>query len=260
MRNYSLVGGNWVQGKTIDYRYDVFDRLAGRTVDNTHDGTIDAEDAYVYDGQNPVLQFHKNGSGNMSNADLSRRFLNGPAVDQVFAEEVLSGATSVETRWLLADNQGTVRDVAVLEYNEENYDYETRIKDHLVYDGFGNFTESDANYRPAVTYAGYRQDPDTGLFYASARWYDAKTARWLKPQTSTIATNPPSFRLHWLYSAKNARTGSHFVLTCRRTVASPASLRSVTVNCLQCWSMPRYNILGSPGKSIGEFHYYAVLY
>jgi hypothetical protein len=102
--------GLWNRPK---YRYDVFDRLVGRTVDNTHDGTIDAEDVYIYEGQNPILQFHKNGTGNLTNADLSRRFLNGPAVDQVFAEEVLSGGSSVETRWLLADNEGTIRDVAV---------------------------------------------------------------------------------------------------------------------------------------------------
>jgi hypothetical protein len=59
-------------------------------------------DTHIYDGANVVLQFHKNGSAAMTNADLSRRFLSGPAVDQVFAEEVVSGPSSVEIRWLLA--------------------------------------------------------------------------------------------------------------------------------------------------------------
>ena len=172
---------DWVQGKTVDYQYDVFDRLVGKTVSNEEgESETDSQEAYVYDGQNVILQFHKDGSGDLDNDDLSRRFLNGPAVDQVFAEEVLSGASSVETRWLLADNQGTVRDVAVSEFDDqEDFRYETKIKDHLIYDGFGNFTQTDANYQPAATYAGYRQDADTGLFYTFKRWYDANTGRWL---------------------------------------------------------------------------------
>ena len=100
-------------------------------------GTSTEREAYVYDGENIVLKFH-NATGNaLTNADLSRRFLNGPAVDQVFAEEVVSGATSVETRWLLADNEGTIRDVAT--YGSGT----TTVQDHLVYDAFGNVVHGD---------------------------------------------------------------------------------------------------------------------
>ena len=71
------------------------------------------------------------------------------------------------------------------------------------------------------------------------------TSQSLKPQTSTITTNPPLPALLPI-SATNARTRSHWVLTCRRRITSPSSLRTHTVNCLRCWSIPRYNIVGSP--------------
>ena len=40
------------------------------------------------------------------------------------------------------------------------------------------------------------------------------------------------------------------VLTCRWRITDPSSLRKFTVNCRLCWSIPRYNMLGSPGKKV----------
>ena len=47
---------------------------------------------------------------------------------------------------------------------------------------------------------------------------------------------------------EEGETFSHCVLTCRWRITDPSSLRKFTVNCRLCWSIPRYNILGSPGK------------
>jgi hypothetical protein len=60
------------------------------------------------------------------------------AVDRILAEDVFSGGGPAVTHWMFADQQGSVRDVAMLEL--EGQDFETEIVDHLVYDGFGNFT------------------------------------------------------------------------------------------------------------------------
>src|SRR6516165_9699154 len=44
---------------------------------------------------------------------------------------------------------------------------------------------------------------------------------------------------------QNVRTFCHSVLTCLRIRTLPDSSRTLTVNCLRCWSMPTYNITWS---------------
>jgi YD repeat-containing protein len=105
---------------TVTYQYDGLDRMISRTV--TGASTGNGTEYYVYDGANVVLVLAGDGS-------VVERELTGPAVDQVFASE--SGGGSVS--WLLTDNQGSVRDVAV--YNAQSAT--TTIVDHLLYDGFG---------------------------------------------------------------------------------------------------------------------------
>jgi RHS repeat-associated protein len=104
--------------------------------------------------------------------------LDGPAVDQVMASEA-GAATTSETftagmvDWYLADNQGSVRDV--VEYSSEAG--AGVVVNHLVYDSPGQVTsQTNSAYAPTVMYAGMHLDPDTGLYYDNARWYDAVDA------------------------------------------------------------------------------------
>ena len=108
-----LEGSTWTRSAEIDYAYDVFDNLFSRS-DKTYDtggvtALTDAEARYVYDGNQMVLAFDASGN-------LTDRYLNGPAVDQVLADEQFtpaSGATNTlpssigNTLWALGDNQGT---------------------------------------------------------------------------------------------------------------------------------------------------------
>jgi len=95
----------------------------------------------------PILQFDGQGQ-------LAKRYLYGPAVDQVLAEESLhQDAGSGEllsdgVRWPLADHLGTVRDLAVLDDNgtpDDTSDDETQIPAgcHFRYDAFGNCLGDD---------------------------------------------------------------------------------------------------------------------
>ena len=61
----------------------MFNNLIGRTVTGANAGT----QRYVFDGTNMVLAF--NGS-----EQLTDRYLSGPAVDQVLADEYFSSPTS----------------------------------------------------------------------------------------------------------------------------------------------------------------------
>ena len=113
-----------------------------------------------------------NGSGGV----IEREF-NGPGADQVLASEAGPendvGATTGTVNWLLADNQGSVRDV--VRYNGTT----TSKVNHLVYSTFGQLTgqdESDAFATPRNTFNGAYQDPKTELSKMGRRWYDARNA------------------------------------------------------------------------------------
>src|ERR1035441_625414 len=131
----------------------------------------DSIESFVYDGENIALILNSSGG-------VIERELDGPAVDQVMASEA-GAATTSETftagmvDWYLADNQGSVRDV--VEYSSEAG--AGVVVNHLVYDSPGQVTsQTNSAYAPTVMYAGMHLDPDTGLYYDNARWYDAVDA------------------------------------------------------------------------------------
>ncbi len=146
--------------KTIHYTYDAFNRRIGETVTNSA-GT--STQWFVYDGQNVVLQLNAAGG-------VTERYLCGPAVDQVLAEENGSGVVS----WLLADNQGSVRDVVQFIYGL------TTNVDHICYSAYGQIAhESNASYNPGIGYTGQYWDVAAGMYYCEARWYDPSTGRYM---------------------------------------------------------------------------------
>ncbi len=96
---------------TVDYAYDYANRLVFRTVDaGRSGGTVPVqESAYVYDGNQIALQFDKivSGPSDLSASDLSHRYLWGPAIHQLLADEhVESLGTAGDVVWPLTDNLG----------------------------------------------------------------------------------------------------------------------------------------------------------
>jgi len=111
--------------KSVHYTYDAFDRLIGKAVDDDGDTFVDRGQSFVYDGTDIVLVYDETGS-------LTDRFLTGPDIDQMLAQENGSG----DVQWLLADQQGTIRDVAEYDSGTET----TSVVNHLQYDSFGRIT------------------------------------------------------------------------------------------------------------------------
>ena len=115
---------------------------------------------YVYDGDNIALQF--GGSNN-----LTHRYLNGPAVDQILADENVGGTLY----WPLTDNLGTVRDLV----NSSG-----TVQNHIKYDSFGKVTaESNSAVDHIYAFTGRERDEETGLQYQRARYLDVLTGRWV---------------------------------------------------------------------------------
>jgi RHS repeat-associated protein len=187
--SYAAFGGD-SPDKTVAYSYDALNRLVTETV-TLGDGSW-TKTAFVYDGSQVALQFDSSGTsgtpGTLAAADLSHRYLWGPAVDQLLADEqVTTPSQSGTVAWALTDNQGTVRDLAV--YNASTGT--TTIVDHRVYDAFGNLvsqTNPATGTAAAVDclfgYTGQMFDQYTGLQYNRLRWYDPRLSRFMSQDPS----------------------------------------------------------------------------
>ena len=125
----------------------------------------------------------------MAANNLSDRYLWGPAVDQLLADEQLVPAvggydlTSPGTTvWTLTDNENTVRDLAT--YNPTTQT--TTVVNHREFSAYGELlsqTNPQTGQAAAVdcvfAYTGRALDEATGLQNNGERWYEAITGRWL---------------------------------------------------------------------------------
>jgi RHS repeat-associated protein len=147
--------------KSVEYAYDVFDRRLAKSFDPDGAGAAPATiERFVYDGDHIALVF--DGAGN-----LTHRYLHGPVIDQVLAEEKASG----QVLWALSDHQGTVRDVV----NNAG-----TVVNHITYDSFERVTrETNPNVDFRFGYTGRELDSETGLYYYRARYYDPSTGRFI---------------------------------------------------------------------------------
>ncbi len=109
--------------------------------------------------------------------EVTNRYLWGPQIDQLLADEQVDNGTSQEgdVLWALTDNLGTVRDV--VEYDGGQV---TSVL-HRSYDAFGNVTnEVNPNEVDFLFgYTGRQFDEATGLQNNLNRWYDARVGRWM---------------------------------------------------------------------------------
>ncbi|GAB6188178.1 Calx-beta domain-containing protein [Thermopirellula anaerolimosa] len=171
----AVFGGDAVQ--IVTYLYDAENRWIGETVDSDGDGTVDHQTWFAYDGNQIVLEFDKEGTGDVTGEDLSHRYLWGPAVDQVLSDEqVTDPQTPGSVLWPLTDRLGTVGDLAV-------YDAQTgvtSVANHRVYDSFGNLkSETNAAVDFLFGFTGRAFDETTGFQNNLNRWYDPAVGRWL---------------------------------------------------------------------------------
>jgi RHS repeat-associated protein len=150
------------------YTYDQFDRRLSKSVAPDGPGGASAViSRFIYDGDNIVLVF-----GGSSASDLKNRYLHGPAVDQILADEqVTSLGSAGSVLWPLADNQGTIRDLV----NSSGV-----VQNHLEYDSFGAVTaESNSAVDHHYGYTGRERDEESGLMYYRARYYDPNSGAFI---------------------------------------------------------------------------------
>lgn len=136
-------------GLTINYQYDGL----GRRIRTTSAGT---NERYVYDGNDVLLDLNADWS-------VATTYLNGPGIDNHLRQT--SPTTGVS--YYLTDHLGSTAALT---------DATGNIVEQLAYDSFGNSTGSA---RTRYGYTGRERDPDTGLMYYRARWYDPQVGRFV---------------------------------------------------------------------------------
>jgi RHS repeat-associated protein len=136
------------------------------------------------------LQFDKDGSGSVTNADLSHRYLQADAVDQVLADEQVSNSGQASNvLWLLPDNEGSIKGIVSYDPSENV----ATVVNHIVYNSFGSVTsQTDAAINELYGYAGQISLPSPGLVQSGARIYDTATGSWMTQDPSGLGpdTNP----------------------------------------------------------------------
>ena len=130
---------------------------------------------------------------------MSHRYLNGPAVDQVLADEQLTPVTGGgydltspgNAVWTLSDNEGTIRDLAV--YNAGTGS--TTVGNHRMYDPFGKLvsqTNPATGNAAAVDclfgYAGCATDSNTDIEFHERRVKISGSPDWLSPDPINLTS------------------------------------------------------------------------
>jgi RHS repeat-associated protein len=153
------VGGPVI--KSANYKYDVYDQRISKTVDLDGAGVLAATtEKYVYgSNQNIALEFD-------GNNNLTHRYLFGDGIDQIEADE--SNGTVL---WGLVDHLGSVRDVV---------DNSGTVKNHIIYDSFGNITsQTDSSVVFRYGYTGRKLDKESGQYYYRSRYYDPTVGKFI---------------------------------------------------------------------------------
>jgi RHS repeat-associated protein len=165
VKTYATEGGDPTE--VVDYLYDVENRWIGENIDSN--GT-EHQIRFAYDGNQIVLQFDKDGSGQLDASSVSHRYTWLPgAVDQLMSDEQADKVV-----WTLGDNQGTIKDLAVMDSGV------TSIVNHRVFDSLGNLvSQTNSAVDCLFGYTGRPLDSATGLQNNLNRWYDSSTGGWI---------------------------------------------------------------------------------
>ncbi len=152
----------------VEFVYDARNRRLAKTVGNS---TI----YFIDDGDNVLLELTDPDGNGPKPAVKTMRYLHGPNVDQILAQENAAGVT----QWLLTDLLGTTRDLV----NSDG-----SVANHLRYDSFGNLiSQANSAQVTRYLYTGREYEAELSLQYSRARYYDAQHGRFISEDSIGLA-------------------------------------------------------------------------
>lgn len=140
---------NLPSGLIVSYKYDALGRRIQRTT------SAGADERYVYDGQDVQLDLN-------ASLAVTTSYLNGPGIDNHLRQT----NTTTGASYFLTDHLASTAALT---------DASGNLVEQLSYDSLGSNVGSA---RTRYTYTGREHDPDTGLLYYRARFYDAQVGRF----------------------------------------------------------------------------------
>jgi len=162
-----------------DYQYDAMNHRVASLYDDNGDGVTDRVERYVWDGDRIVLDFvDSDGDNNSLNngtesapLTLATRYLWGPSVDQLLAQETIDDGGVEDVSYIVRDNLGSTRSLV---------DSDGDIVSTFSYDTYGNVsvvtgTLTDTRF----LYTCQEYDARLGLYYYNARWYDSSIGKFI---------------------------------------------------------------------------------
>ncbi|NOU78471.1 RHS repeat protein [Paenibacillus sp. LMG 31459] len=219
-----LVSINRPDGTQTTYTYDV--RGNRQTASDTSSVNQDlADSSYTYDLQNTLTSVTKGGNTTSFKyyADSLRSIktkgntetqVNYNFQGQVISEEKIVSGVFVEQanfvrgdRVLVKKDKKASKDYYYL-YNGHGdvvqiVDTNGVIKNNYVYDEWGNITSQTEEISNSFKYAGETYDPETGLYYLRARYYDPSMGRFLNEDTVEGQIDNPLTQNLYTYVGNN---------------------------------------------------------
>ena len=153
--------------------FNSFDGLNRRITTTNNSNPLDSLDAvlthFIYDREDVLLDFVEAGF-KATPAQLSKRYLHGPGIDNVIAES----QNDANNQWLTADHTETVRDII---------DDSGIIVSHYKFDAFGNLL--DLNMDPSTRYlfTGREYDALLELTFYRTRFLSSSTGTFISEDT-----------------------------------------------------------------------------
>lgn len=158
---FRKVNGVVVESRTIDFKYDPFDRRIEKKLTTFIDNVpkVVGTWSYLYDGDNIAAEYFIDSSGT-----TTTYYTHGPGVDEHLAME-----RGDNYYYYHADGLGSITAIT----NESAVPVQT-----YSYDSFG-VPKQTTGFRNSFMYVGKEYDLETGLTEMGARYYDPKEGRFI---------------------------------------------------------------------------------
>ncbi|WP_243374403.1 RHS repeat-associated core domain-containing protein [Geotalea sp. SG265] len=147
--------------RTITFKYDPFGRRIEKSLTSIIDGvTKTTTTTYVYDDEDIAIEITNDGTTTTTN-----RYIHGPGNDEPLVLE-----RNGQFYFYHADGLGSVTAIT---------DVSRNVVQRYTYDSFGN-TRPTTSFQNNYQYTSRERDPETGLFYYRARYYDPVEGRFIQ--------------------------------------------------------------------------------
>ena len=193
VKEYEYKGNQLVNDGEKNFTYDKNGNLLS-----------DGETTYTYDKRNKLISSSKNSTTTSYTynaegirTDKNNKWYHLDEKGRVLAESTYSNGTYLDTQIIWADKplaRKIDNNFYYYIYNAHNdvvalTDESGNIVNSYEYDAWGNLTTCNETIPNPIRFAGEYQDPETGLYYLRARYYDPKIGRFTQEDPARSGKN-----------------------------------------------------------------------